>query len=932
MLLNSGEVPGLQWVSQEDKIFSIPWKHASGRTWKGQDADLFERYAIHTGKHTIGGQADHKRWKANFRCALNSLHDVEELQDRSMKTGEFAYKLYRFLEGDEKKSIKKGKLSDRRLSDSSGGDIGDMSEDQNVGDGSNAAKQEVDEDQKATDLCLPHPPEIKDHNYSFVKSVPRVSVNECVRVIDADAVRKLLNKDMKKKPDGDEDANEEGGEEEECMNPEIEDSELSPLSITHSSAVLSTRNSVDDTIEAVVEGSRSFGEANFGMDRPIKSELIIDDRSAQFVSNVMEVDTSPEMIIQSETRARIASAHSLAALSGIPISNDLAEEESNLAASILLDLSRMKRRSLQPRQASFGNERMEEETPPSEQANSKPGKGTWDSNNDNRQSVATEMSSAGEPSEEPTNTVVPLDLRIKTEPMDEAYETYNSDLSGAIYRSRHENSDSDDEEETCLELTPPPAHSYSTRIWSTSDDSLPQPLDLSVKVHNLMLVDYQDSSPQTSVCRPLYGSNEKSQMNFSCEEQNDPSEPLDLQVKKAHRDMRTPPSNEANTQVCHGTPCPSEQTMLPLDLSIVKSEPMDESYEQCCTTEATPLNYSRVGTSEIRAIGPVPDLIQVPSSDQVIGEEQSLKQEESSDGFIDLTKKSKKEELKVPVPIALFINQVEKEPGSSAQAVTSLSGETASGVVNGEQPKLSDVASSSPTIKSLLQRKTPVKRPLSPTCVLCHMMFANHHQLSAHMLEKHTDATDLNLAKRKLFQCTVCAKVFKEGSRLERHMKTHKGKGIARCSGCKQVFDNKDKFAEHSLLCSPAGLRCDNCGEIFSDRPSYAEHVKTHQSDVLFLVKPYQCAICNSTFENCNLLQEHMEQHKSGQITVPCCRCRQHFTSWRVDSGGWSSICEECEVKWPKDKTNTSLLRQNLSGMSVLLQAVERTVKGSETN
>lgn len=44
--------------------------------------------------------------------------------------------------------------------------------------------QEVDEDQKATDLCLPHPPEIKDHNYSFVKSGPRVSVNECVRVID----------------------------------------------------------------------------------------------------------------------------------------------------------------------------------------------------------------------------------------------------------------------------------------------------------------------------------------------------------------------------------------------------------------------------------------------------------------------------------------------------------------------------------------------------------------------------------------------------------------------------------------------------------------------------------------------------------------------------------------------------------------------------
>lgn len=287
--------------------------------------------------------------------------------------------------------------------------------------------------------------------------------------------------------------------------------------------------------------------------------------------------------------------------------------------------------------------------------------------------------------------------------------------------------------------------------------------------------------------------------------------------------------------------------------------------------------------------------------------------------------------MKVPVPTALFVNQNEKKPGSSAKVATPTSGETTSDVSIGEQAKVSSVASSSPMIKSLLQRKIPMKRSLAPTCVLCHMTFANHHQLSAHMVGEHADATDLNLAKRKLFQCTVCAKVFKEGSRLERHLKTHAGKGSSLCKGCNQVFEDKDKFSEHLLLCSPAAeLCCEICSEAFSEHSAYTEHVKTHHSDALFLVKPYQCAICNSAFENCNLLQEHMDQHKSGQITVPCCRCHQPFTSWRVDSGGWSSICEACEAKWPRDKMNASLLRQSLSGMSVLLQAVERTVQGSE--
>ena len=50
------------------------------------------------GRYRLGrDKPDPKTWKANFRCALNSLTDVCELQDRSRKRGHLASRVYRML-------------------------------------------------------------------------------------------------------------------------------------------------------------------------------------------------------------------------------------------------------------------------------------------------------------------------------------------------------------------------------------------------------------------------------------------------------------------------------------------------------------------------------------------------------------------------------------------------------------------------------------------------------------------------------------------------------------------------------------------------------------------------------------------------------------------------------------------------------------------
>ncbi|KAL5018867.1 hypothetical protein ScPMuIL_004589 [Solemya velum] len=96
--LNEGKTPGLSWVKKSEGIFKITWRHAARHGYNARsDADLFQKWALHTGRLNCG---DHKKWKANFRCALNSLPDLTERREMGISKGSNAYKVFQFL--DEK--------------------------------------------------------------------------------------------------------------------------------------------------------------------------------------------------------------------------------------------------------------------------------------------------------------------------------------------------------------------------------------------------------------------------------------------------------------------------------------------------------------------------------------------------------------------------------------------------------------------------------------------------------------------------------------------------------------------------------------------------------------------------------------------------------------------------------------------------------------
>ena len=69
-----------------------------------------------TGRHYHGSEKDPKRWKPNFRCALNSLKTVKPLE-KSLK-GSNAFRLFQILAFSGNKSYvkKEGNIREQRAS------------------------------------------------------------------------------------------------------------------------------------------------------------------------------------------------------------------------------------------------------------------------------------------------------------------------------------------------------------------------------------------------------------------------------------------------------------------------------------------------------------------------------------------------------------------------------------------------------------------------------------------------------------------------------------------------------------------------------------------------------------------------------------------------------------------------------------------------
>jgi Interferon regulatory factor transcription factor len=64
-----------------------------------------------TGKYAESQADEPKRWKANFRCALNSLPDVREVKNAGQTRGNSPFKVYELSEEVNRKNTLRSKYS-----------------------------------------------------------------------------------------------------------------------------------------------------------------------------------------------------------------------------------------------------------------------------------------------------------------------------------------------------------------------------------------------------------------------------------------------------------------------------------------------------------------------------------------------------------------------------------------------------------------------------------------------------------------------------------------------------------------------------------------------------------------------------------------------------------------------------------------------------
>lgn len=101
--VDSGKHKGVYWIDKKDKIFHVPWKHASRNGWEDGDVSLFKAWAIYTNRYREGvDKARPALWKTNFRCAINSHNSIAFLKDQGQRKGDKAHRIMKLIEPPKK--------------------------------------------------------------------------------------------------------------------------------------------------------------------------------------------------------------------------------------------------------------------------------------------------------------------------------------------------------------------------------------------------------------------------------------------------------------------------------------------------------------------------------------------------------------------------------------------------------------------------------------------------------------------------------------------------------------------------------------------------------------------------------------------------------------------------------------------------------------
>ena len=100
--VSSGVHKSVFWIDEKEKVFHVPWKHASRNGWEDGDVSLFKAWAIYTNRYREGiDKPKPALWKTNFRCAINSHNHIFFVKDQGERRGDTAHRIMKIVDQQE---------------------------------------------------------------------------------------------------------------------------------------------------------------------------------------------------------------------------------------------------------------------------------------------------------------------------------------------------------------------------------------------------------------------------------------------------------------------------------------------------------------------------------------------------------------------------------------------------------------------------------------------------------------------------------------------------------------------------------------------------------------------------------------------------------------------------------------------------------------
>lgn len=141
-------------------------------------------------------------------------------------------------------------------------------------------------------------------------------------------------------------------------------------------------------------------------------------------------------------------------------------------------------------------------------------------------------------------------------------------------------------------------------------------------------------------------------------------------------------------------------------------------------------------------------------------------------------------------------------------------------------------------------------------CHLCTRKFTAEADLQQHIGKTHKKDKHSSIPAANNYSCGQCGDLFPTLDKWCDHQKSHATNNIHQCSECSRVFGSEEELSQHRTEHPNIKLKLYRCSESNSYK-AITDYSSNSQSP-----NPFQCDLCDDSFNTKKQLQKHLNLHK----------------------------------------------------------------------